>query len=137
MRLQRAAEERSRYGIDLAHQNEQLGCERRRDRRARPARRRRAGHGVAPTYKPSVYVGRVDPKKLEPLLDEDVARRANYPGLNRAIAGLYPPGSTWKPVTALAGMQEHVFSPYESLPVLALRDLRARSSRSSATGTRT
>ena len=69
----------------------------------------------APTYKPSVYVGRVDPKKLEPLFDEEVARRANYPGLNRALSGLYPPGSTWKPVTALAGMQEHVFSAYESL----------------------
>ncbi len=69
----------------------------------------------APTYKPSVYVGRIDPKKLEPLLDEEAARRANYPGLNRATAGLYPPGSTWKPVTALAGMQEHVFSAYESL----------------------
>jgi penicillin-binding protein 2 len=27
----------------------------------------------------------------------------------------YPPGSTWKPVTALAAMQEHVISPYTSL----------------------
>jgi penicillin-binding protein 2 len=35
--------------------------------------------------------------------------------VNRATAGLYPPGSTWKPVTAIAGMQEHVFSPYDSL----------------------
>ena len=68
-----------------------------------------------PTFKPSLYVGRVDLKKLEPLLDESAARRANYPGMNRAIAGLYPPGSTWKPVTALAGMQDHVFSAYDSI----------------------
>jgi penicillin-binding protein 2 len=27
----------------------------------------------------------------------------------------YPPGSTWKPVTALAAMQEHLLTPYEQL----------------------
>ena len=35
--------------------------------------------------------------------------------MNRATAGLYPPGSTWKPVTALAAMQDHVVGAYESL----------------------
>jgi penicillin-binding protein 2 len=60
-------------------------------------------------------VGRADLEKLGPLLDEQEARRANYPGINRALAAAYQPGSTWKPVTALAGMQEHVFSPYDSL----------------------
>jgi penicillin-binding protein 2 len=29
---------------------------------------------------------------------------------------LYPPGSTFKPVTALAAMQEHLISPYSYLP---------------------
>ncbi|HLG07522.1 MAG TPA: penicillin-binding protein 2 [Gaiellaceae bacterium] len=115
MRLQRAAEEALRYGIDLAHQNDEWAA----DGGAIVALDPRDGAVLAmasaPTFKPSVYVGRVDPKKLEALLDEDVARSANYPGLNRALAGLYPPGSTWKPVTALAGMQEHVFSAYDSL----------------------
>ena len=68
-----------------------------------------------PTYKPSVYVGRVDPKKIEPLVDDAAAKKANYPGLNRATSGEYPPGSTWKPVTALAAMQEHLLEPYQSL----------------------
>jgi penicillin-binding protein 2 len=69
-----------------------------------------------PTFKPSVYVGRVDPKKIEPLVNETAARKANYPGLNRATQAEYPPGSTWKPITALAAMQEHKLAPYESIP---------------------
>jgi penicillin-binding protein 2 len=68
-----------------------------------------------PTYDPAVYTSR---KKaaLAPLLDANVAKDENYPALNRAIAGAYPPGSTFKPVTALAAMQEHILSPSESLP---------------------
>jgi penicillin-binding protein 2 len=116
MRLQRAAERALRYGIDLAHQNDHWAA----NGGAIVALDPRDGAVLAmassPTYKPSVYVGRPDPEKLAPLLEEEAAREANYPGLNRATAGLYPPGSTWKPVTALAGMQEHVFSAYESLP---------------------
>jgi penicillin-binding protein 2 len=68
-----------------------------------------------PTYNPAVYTSR---KKaaLAPLLDPNVAREDNYPALDRAIAGAYPPGSTFKPVTALAAMQEHILSPYNALP---------------------
>ena len=66
-----------------------------------------------PTYKPSVYVGRVDPKKLEPLTVDRVAKQRNYPGINRAIAGVYPPGSTFKPLTALAAISDGLLSPYE------------------------
>jgi penicillin-binding protein 2 len=60
-----------------------------------------------------VYVGRVDPKKLEPLTVEKVAKRRNYPGINRAIAGVYPPGSTFKPLTALAAISDGLLSPHE------------------------
>ena len=66
-----------------------------------------------PTYKPSVYVGRVDPKKLAPLTVDRVAKERNYPGINRAIAGVYPPGSTFKPLTALAAISDGLLSPYE------------------------
>jgi penicillin-binding protein 2 len=115
VRLQRAAEQALRYGIDLAHQNDNWAA----DGGAIVALDPRDGAVLAmasaPSYKPSVYVGKTDPKKLAPLLDEEAARAANYPGLNRATAGLYPPGSTWKPITAIAGMQEHVFSAYESI----------------------
>ena len=45
-----------------------------------------------PTYQPSIYVGRKDPKKLAPLLDPVAAEKANHPGINRAIDAAYPPG---------------------------------------------
>ena len=115
MRLQRAAEEALRYGINLAHETDNWAANGGAIVALDPDDGAVLAMASSPTYKPSVYVGRIDPKKLEPLLDEEAARRANYPGLNRATAGLYPPGSTWKPVTALAGMQEHVFSAYDSL----------------------
>jgi len=111
MRLQRAAEEALQYGIDLAHQNKHWAANGGAIVALDPRDGAVLAMASAPTYKPSVYVGRVDPKKLRALYDES----ANNPLFNRAIAGLYPPGSTWKPVTALAGMEEHVFSPYESL----------------------
>jgi penicillin-binding protein 2 len=66
-----------------------------------------------PTFQPSIFVGRTDPRKLAPLLDPKIADAENHPGVNRAIAGVYAPGSTWKPVTALAAMEEHVVSAHE------------------------
>jgi penicillin-binding protein 2 len=114
-RIQRAAERALRYGIGLAHQNGHWAA----DGGAIVALNPRDGSIIAmassPTYDPSVFVGTADPQKLKPLLDTNAAKVANFPGLNRAIAGLYPPGSTFKPVTALAGMQEHIFSPYQSI----------------------
>ena len=67
-----------------------------------------------PTYKPSTYVSR-DPKKLPRLQVESVAGPANHPSVDRAIDAVYPPGSTFKPVTALAAMEEHILQPYTSL----------------------
>jgi penicillin-binding protein 2 len=110
MRLQRAAEDALRYGIGLAHANDQWAA----DGGAIVALDPRDGAVLAlasaPTFKPSLFVGRTDPKKLAALYDDP-----SNPLFNRAIAGLYPPGSTWKPVTALAGMQEHMFSAYDSI----------------------
>jgi penicillin-binding protein 2 len=115
IRLQRAAEAALQHGINLAHQNDHWAA----NGGAIVAMDPRDG-GIlalasAPTFKPSIYVGDVDSEKLAPLIDTGAARRANSPGLNRALAGLYPPGSTWKPVTALAAMQEHVVGAYDSL----------------------
>ncbi|HEX6701113.1 MAG TPA: penicillin-binding protein 2 [Gaiellaceae bacterium] len=70
----------------------------------------------SPTYSPSLYVGRKPARLLRPLLDQTAAAKANFPGLDRAIEGSYPPGSTFKPVTALAALEEHLISPYDTLP---------------------
>ncbi len=113
--LQRAAEKALRFGIETARANKSYYA----NGGAIIALDPRDGAVLAmasyPTFKPSVYVGRVDPKKIAPLLDADAAKEANYPGLNRATQVEYPPGSTWKPVTALAAMQEHLLAPYESI----------------------
>jgi len=110
MRLQRAAEQALRYGIGLARADKQWAA----DGGAIVALDPRDGAVLAlassPTYKPSIFAGRVDPGALAALYE-----RANNPLFNRATAGLYPPGSTWKPVTAIAGMQEHRFSAYDSI----------------------
>jgi penicillin-binding protein 2 len=68
-----------------------------------------------PTFDPTAYTRRKK-NDLAPLLFAEPAEAANFPALNRAIDGAYPPGSTFKPVTALAAMQEHILAPYNSLP---------------------
>jgi len=114
LKLQRAAEQGIRRGIALAHEDGRWAA----DGGAIVALDPRDGAVLAlasfPTYNPSVYVSR-DPNKLASLQVDEVAQRENYPGLNRGLSVTYPPGSTWKPVTALAAMQEHVLSPYTSL----------------------
>ena len=79
-----------------------------------------------PTYQPSIFVGHKDHKKLAPLLDPKAADAANNPGINRAIDAAYPPGSTFKPVTALAAMQEHLVTPTEQLACTPVYTATAR-----------
>jgi penicillin-binding protein 2 len=69
-----------------------------------------------PTYQPRVYAGQPNQRELAPLMNQRKAEEANFPSVNRVTQGLYPPGSTFKPVTALAAMQEHVLAPYSTLP---------------------
>jgi penicillin-binding protein 2 len=111
--LQRAAERAIRDGIQLARNDDQFNA----NGGAIVALDPRDGAVLAmasnPTYKPSIYVGRVDPKKLGPVTNDRIAERFNFPGINRATAGVYPPGSTFKPLTALAAISDDLLSPYE------------------------
>jgi penicillin-binding protein 2 len=113
--LQRAAEQALRYGISTARANESYYADGGAIVAIDPNDGAVLAMASSPTYKPSVYVGRVDPKKIEPLVNDKVAKEKNYPGINRVTSGVYPPGSTWKPVTALAAMQEHMLQPYQAL----------------------
>jgi penicillin-binding protein 2 len=113
--LQKAAEQALQDGIAFAHADGQWAA----NAGALVAMDPRDGSILAmasyPTFEPSVYVSR-DPRKLAPLQNDTVASERNHPGLNRAMDVPYPPGSTWKPVTALAAMQEHIITPYSALP---------------------
>jgi penicillin-binding protein 2 len=114
-KVQRAAERGLRHGIAVAKQNESWAANGGAIVALDPrtgAVRALASH---PTFDPRDYVGRPKTADLKPLLDARAAEAANFPGLNRAIAGLYPPGSTWKPVTALAAMRERLVSAYSPL----------------------
>jgi penicillin-binding protein 2 len=118
MNLQRAAERGIRAGIVAAHASNCVGCWA-SNGGAIVALDPRDGSILAlasnPTFQPGVFNSH-DPKKLTPLLNARVARDMNYPALDRAIAGLYPAGSTFKPVTALAALEERLVSPTEPLP---------------------
>jgi penicillin-binding protein 2 len=113
--LQRAAERALEYGISRAHADGAWAA----NGGSIVALDPNSGDVLAmasyPTFRPSVYTDR-DDEKLKPLLDAETARRENYPGLNRATAAIYPPGSTFKPITALAALQEHLVDQYSLLP---------------------
>ena len=65
----------------------------------------------APTYDPRSMAGRDRSKHMSVLMRDE--RR---PLLNRAIGGLYPPGSTFKISQALLGLQEGSINPSVAFP---------------------
>jgi len=71
-----------------------------------------------PSYSPAVYSGHVTNRKLTRWGlwgSEQNIDSFNRPAINRATSGLYPPGSTFKPVTAIAAMQAGVLDPNANL----------------------
>ena len=69
-----------------------------------------------PTYPAARLRRPAEPCELARLVNQREAEAANFPSINRVTQGLYPPGSTWKPLTALAAMQEHTLAPYSTVP---------------------
>lgn len=65
-----------------------------------------------PSFDPNEFVGGIDPAQWRALA-RDSANRL----LNRAIAGLYPPGSTFKLATAALGLELGVVNPQRYMPV--------------------
>jgi penicillin-binding protein 2 len=69
------------------------------------------GLGSAPTFDPNVFSKGVKESVYKRLID-----KANgAPLANRAIQGLYPTGSTFKPITAVAALQCGVLTPSQVL----------------------
>jgi penicillin-binding protein 2 len=115
--LQRAAQNALAYGIQLAHNNGEWAA----DGGAIIAMDPRNGAILAaassPTYNPSVYTGRVTQRELAAQgLTPGTALAKNYPALDRALDAEYPPGSIFKPLTAIAALQEHILNPYTLEP---------------------
>lgn len=64
-----------------------------------------------PTYDPRTMIGR-ERGEVHKQLTQDPMK----PLLNRAIMGMYPPGSTFKITQALTGLQEGIITPETSFP---------------------
>jgi penicillin-binding protein 2 len=115
--LQIAAQKALQYGIQTARNGGQWAA----DGGAIVAMSPQDGSILAlassPTYAPSVYAGRVTTRRLKAAgLTNSSAFDKNYPGINRALDATYPPGSTFKPLTAIAALQEHLIKPYAFYP---------------------
>lgn len=65
------------------------------------------GMASAPTYDPSVWTKPLSNKQYEELSSEETGD----PLFNRATSSAYPTGSTYKIITALAGLENGVFTP--------------------------
>ncbi len=61
----------------------------------------------SPNYDPGLLVGRIRSENFSRLS----ADTAQLPLFNRAIQAKYPPGSTFKPINGLIGLQENVIEP--------------------------
>jgi len=65
----------------------------------------------SPSFDPTVFTKPITQKTF----DAQFGESAGSPLVNRAISGLYPTGSTFKPITALAGLQSKAVSASESI----------------------
>ena len=60
----------------------------------------------APGFDPNAFTGTVSPAIWKQLNEDELK-----PLLNKAITGIYPPGSTYKPIVALAALASGAMSP--------------------------
>lgn len=63
-----------------------------------------------PDYDPSIFSGVTDRKEYQRVMTDPMK-----PLLNRATQAVYAPGSTWKMLMAIAGLQEGVITPTSTL----------------------
>jgi penicillin-binding protein 2 len=110
-RVQQAAEKAVRSGIAMAHANGFAQA----NAGAAVVLDAHSGAVLAmvstPSYHPSWFSGGITAKHMARLLRP----QADDPLLNRAIAGEYPTGSTFKVVDTVAGLQTGVLSPSTTL----------------------
>jgi len=59
-----------------------------------------------PSYDPNLFIGGISGEEYSSLSEDP-----RHPLVNHAIGGLYPPGSTFKIVTASAGLEQNIVTP--------------------------
>jgi penicillin-binding protein 2 len=64
----------------------------------------------SPSFDPNLFVGGIDKASWE-----KIASSKDFPLQNRALSGQYPPGSVFKMVVALAGLEEGIIDPREEI----------------------
>ncbi|MBU0683496.1 MAG: penicillin-binding protein 2 [Candidatus Omnitrophica bacterium] len=60
----------------------------------------------APAYDPEIFIDKEKRKRIKNVLSDHA-----YPLLNRAISGVYPPGSVFKTMTAVSALEESKATP--------------------------
>ena len=63
-----------------------------------------------PSFDPNLFVGGIDRARWE-----EIALSTEFPLQNRSLSGQYPPGSVFKIILALAGLQEDIIDPEEEI----------------------
>ncbi len=64
-----------------------------------------------PDFDPDIFSGKLTQEQVDYLFRDE-----SHPLLNRVTQGVYPPGSTWKMLISVAGLQEGIISPSSTLP---------------------
>ncbi len=64
----------------------------------------------APSYDPNLFIGGISSKDYNPLLESTLR-----PLVNKTVQGTYPPGSTFKMMTAMAAIEEGIIGPDETV----------------------
>ena len=107
-KVQKAAQNALIAGINLAHANGELSA----NGGAAVVLDAKTGEVVAmasyPTYDPKLWVGGISTKHFKQL----ARKSANYPLIDRVDEVGYAVGSTFKPIDAVAGLEEGVITPY-------------------------
>lgn len=64
----------------------------------------------SPAFDPNLFIGGIDKAQWERMISNK-----DFPLQNRAISGQYPPGSVFKIVVSLAGLEEGIINPEEEI----------------------
>ena len=64
----------------------------------------------APSYDPNLFIGGISSADYNPLLQSEYR-----PLVNKTVQGTYPPGSTFKMITAMAALEEGIIGPDDTV----------------------